>query len=428
MTCAKMGERKFTRGLGKPGMAAQLRETVSQVVRESTVQNKPQLVEPIDFETFILKNKTLLQNDPQRELLLYPSDDVSQVVLPRRFRTTVHSVPAAMDATDCSLFTKECLKTYTSNWNLIHYKYSAYSGTYLELPKILKSDELKDEVYEVDTDADQVDEDLLSKNDCITKQGYLMKGPEVGSDRMFVNIGSKSFKRRYCYLRQEVDGTYILELHKDEKKGEAKATIVMDFCTEVVRNSKRGRFCFELRMTAGHKSYSLAAENELELQDWLSKLNSVLQQNKVQEEKRAASLERASNTPPPSPQPSQMYGTLKGLEQSMNPQLIKYARETDVSIALARRENRRRLFSVYPHMPHVKNGSTNYSEHGVEPYREQFGQRLQVCCESIRFRLQAPIDGEKEALCQVCHMSYRTYFWCLWHLISQCTNLRTVVT
>jgi hypothetical protein len=58
-----------------------------------------------------------------------------QVVLPRRFRTTVHSVPAAMNATDCSLFTKECLKTYTSNWNLIHYKYSAYSGNYLELPK-----------------------------------------------------------------------------------------------------------------------------------------------------------------------------------------------------------------------------------------------------------------------------------------------------
>lgn len=38
---AKMSERKFTRGLGKPGMAAQLRETVSQVVRESTVQVGP---------------------------------------------------------------------------------------------------------------------------------------------------------------------------------------------------------------------------------------------------------------------------------------------------------------------------------------------------------------------------------------------------
>lgn len=30
-------ERKFTRGLNKPGMAAQLRESVSQVVRESAV-------------------------------------------------------------------------------------------------------------------------------------------------------------------------------------------------------------------------------------------------------------------------------------------------------------------------------------------------------------------------------------------------------
>lgn len=57
----------------------------------------------------------------------------------------------------------------------------------------------------------------------------------IGSERSFVNIGSKSFKRRYCYLRQEVDGTYILEMYKDEKKGEAKMTIVMDFCTDVVK-------------------------------------------------------------------------------------------------------------------------------------------------------------------------------------------------
>lgn len=32
-----MAERKFTLGLNKPGMAAQLRENVSQVVRESAV-------------------------------------------------------------------------------------------------------------------------------------------------------------------------------------------------------------------------------------------------------------------------------------------------------------------------------------------------------------------------------------------------------
>ncbi|EDS34252.1 dedicator of cytokinesis protein 9 [Culex quinquefasciatus] len=94
-----------------------------------------------------------------------------------------------------------------------------------------------------------------SQADTITKQGYLLKGPDTNSDRMFAHIGSKSFKRRYCYLRQEIDGTYILQLHKDEKQPEAKTTIVMDFCTEVVTNPKKGRHCFELRMNAGqHKS------------------------------------------------------------------------------------------------------------------------------------------------------------------------------
>lgn len=47
-------------------------------------------------------------------------------------------------------------------------------------------------------------------------------------------------------------------------------------------------------MTAGHKSFTLAADNEADFQDWLSKIHSVLQQNKLQEDTRAASLERGS--------------------------------------------------------------------------------------------------------------------------------------
>jgi len=34
-------------------------------------------VDPIDYESVIAKNKTLLQNDPQREMLIFPHDDVS---------------------------------------------------------------------------------------------------------------------------------------------------------------------------------------------------------------------------------------------------------------------------------------------------------------------------------------------------------------
>jgi hypothetical protein len=55
-------------------------------------------------------------------------------------------------------------------------------------------------------------------------------------------------------------------------------------------------------------------------------------------------------TPPPSPQ-SWACGTLKGLEQSMIPELVRYARETDSSIAIARQDNRRRLFAVCPYLP-----------------------------------------------------------------------------
>lgn len=96
----------------------------------------------------------------------------------------------------------------------------------------------------------------------------------------------------------------------------------------------------------------------------------------------------------------QVYGTLKGLEQSMNPQLIKYSRETDTSIALARRENRKPLFSLYSNMSRVKASTGNSSEHNIDPYKEQFGHRIFIKCESLKFRLQAPID-EKETLCQV---------------------------
>lgn len=90
-----------------------------------------------------------------------------------------------------------------------------------------------------------------------------------------------------------------------------------------------------------------------------------------------------------------MFGTLKGLDQSMNPQLMKYGRETDVSIAQGRREHRKRLFAGYQ----SPNKATNIEN--VEPYREQFGQRILIKCDSLKFRLQAPIDGEKESLCQV---------------------------
>lgn len=63
--------------------------------------------------------------------------------------------------------------------------------------RLTPSEILREEVYEIDADQDRIDEQMSrSQADSITKQGYLLKGPDSGSDRMFANIGNKSFKRR----------------------------------------------------------------------------------------------------------------------------------------------------------------------------------------------------------------------------------------
>jgi len=46
-----------------------------------------------------------------------------------------------------------------------------------------------------------------------------------------------------------------------------------------------------------------------------------------------------------------MFGTLRSLESSMNPQLTKYARETEISISLARKESRQPIFPLCPLLP-----------------------------------------------------------------------------
>lgn len=82
----------------------------------------------------------------------------------------------------------------------------------------------------------------------------------------------------------------------------------------------------------------------------------------------------------------------------MNPQLMKYARETDISIAHTRRENRHKIYKLYPHLTPSPKSPTSSPEQ-VEPYKEVFGQRVFLRCEGIKFKLQAM--DEKENLCQV---------------------------
>ncbi|XP_050738114.1 dedicator of cytokinesis protein 9-like isoform X2 [Eriocheir sinensis] len=390
-----MAERKFTRGLCKPGMAAQVRENVSQAVKATATQVKPRLSDPIDFEEYVSKNKIMLNNDPLRELLLYPPDDISHCVVPRVTRTLQSLASVHLQEEVTNPLVRQCLATYSQDLTTITHKYLPYSGSYLHLPRLPRVDDLKEQVYEVDTDIEQGDLAILMNGENILKKGYLLKGPESGNDKIFGNFSSKTFKRRFACLRQEVDGTYLLEFHKDERKHDPKGAIVMDFCSQITRNPKRGKCCFELQLSECAKSVMLSAESEADLEDWIDKLTRVIHADKPQDDSRS---ERGL-TPP-----SSNYGTLRGLEHSLNPQLIKYAHETDFSIAQARREDRHQLFTCYPNLPRSEseNGSVELRDESlIWPYEDKFGTRFRVLFENIKFRLQAPLDSGDGPLSQL---------------------------
>ncbi|KPI93942.1 Dedicator of cytokinesis protein 9 [Papilio xuthus] len=340
----------------------------------------------LDFEQYIQENKTLLLSDPLRDILLYPTDDVS-CSLAKTMENGNNSCAGCEDSGHMS-------PTYTPGTPQLCLKLESHTLQIQQLfGNILVDNKLSEEVYDIDAENESDNEAQAAKVDIGTKEGYLLKGPEIGSDRIFSNLASKSFKKRYCSMVREADGAYILEVYKDDKKTDTKLTIVMDFCSDVVRNTKRGRYCFELRMAA-NKGYTFATENEEEMNEWINAFKAALKKNSQDNSQAEEILDKDADISLTAEPPPPTYGTLKGLEQSMNPLLMRYSRETDMSIAAARNECRSNIF----YLPYKRTPSP---EPQLEPFKEHFGQRILLKCESLKFRLQAPIDGDKELLCQV---------------------------
>ena len=50
-----------------------------------------EIVDPIDYEKYIQENMGILESD--RDLLLFPEDDISVTTIPRKFRTVEIPVP-----------------------------------------------------------------------------------------------------------------------------------------------------------------------------------------------------------------------------------------------------------------------------------------------------------------------------------------------
>ncbi|XP_044525280.1 dedicator of cytokinesis protein 9 [Gracilinanus agilis] len=311
--------RKFTRALSKPGTAAELRQSVSEVVRGSVLLAKPKLIEPLDYENVIVQKKTQILNDGLREMLLFPYDDFQTAILRRQGRYVCSTVPPNAEKEAQSLFVTECIKTYNSDWHVVNYKYEDYSGEFRQLPnKVAKLDKLPVHVYEVDEEADK-DEDaasLGSQKGGITRHGWLYKGNMNSA----ISVTMRSFKRRFFHLIQLGDGSYNLNFYKDEKiSKEPKGSIFLDSCMGVVQNNKVRRFAFELKMQ-DKSSYLLAADSELEMEEWITTLNKILQLNF-----EAAMQEKRNGEAHEDDEQSKLESSSSGLESYL-PELAKLLR------------------------------------------------------------------------------------------------------
>uniref|UniRef100_A0A8C5ABD2 Dedicator of cytokinesis 10 n=1 Tax=Gadus morhua TaxID=8049 RepID=A0A8C5ABD2_GADMO len=163
-----------------------------------------------------------LQEDPLRDLLLFPDNDFSV------------SVCVCVEAPSPPFPPPQACKYYNSELNVVQFKYDDYAGDYRLLPSIT----------------------LHIVNWCISVQ---------------------SFKRRYFQLTQLTDSSYIMNFYKDEKiSKEPKGCIFLDSCTGVVQNNRLRKHAFELKMNEV-TYFVLAAESEQDMEDWISTLARILQ-------------------------------------------------------------------------------------------------------------------------------------------------------
>ncbi|XP_015481712.1 dedicator of cytokinesis protein 11 isoform X2 [Parus major] len=383
--------RKFTKRLSKPGTAAELRQSVSEAVRSSFVLEKTKVVEPLDYENVILQRRVQIYSDPLRDLLIFPIEDVSISVIGRQRRTVQSTVPEDALKKAQSLFVKECIKTYSSDWFVVNYKYEEYSGDFRMLPcKSFRPDKIPSHVFEIDEDFEK-DEDsssLCSQKGGVIKQGWLHKA-NVNST---ITVTMKVFKRRYFYLSQLTDGSYILNSYKDEKiSKESKGCIFLDACNDVVQCPKMRRYAFELK-TIDKYSHYLAAETEQEMEEWLVTLRKIIQSNTeslVQEKKDAVESVQDDE----SSTPGKSENILESLERSMHPELMKYGRETDQLNKLSRNDGRQNIFSFDPEVQRLDFSGI---EPDVKPFEEKCSRRFLVCCQDFSLNLLAQLSDRAE--------------------------------
>ncbi|XP_025758777.1 dedicator of cytokinesis protein 9 isoform X2 [Oreochromis niloticus] len=364
---------------------------------------KPKIIEPLDYENVLLHWKTEIISDVLRDMLQFPTDDFQISALQRQGRTLFSTVPETAEKEAHSLFVRECIKTYKSDWHVVNYKYEEYSGDFRQLPnKVLRPEKLSAHVFEVDEDVEK-DEDtasLRSQKGGVSKHGWLYKGNVNGA----ITVTMRRMRTCRPLMRTPEhkhgsapsllspsrggtsiwlswgDGSYNLNFYKDENTSkDPKGTIFLDSCMGVVQNSKVRRFAFELKMQ-DKSTFLLAADSEAEMEEWITTLNKILYSSfeQAMQEKKNGDLnddDEHGKTELSTGDFQETFQTARDIESKM------------------RSEARLKLFTLDPDTQKLDFSAI---ELNVQQFEEKFGKRVLVSCHDLLFNLQGCVAENEE--------------------------------
>ncbi|KAM8931057.1 dedicator of cytokinesis protein 7 isoform 1-T1 [Pelodytes ibericus] len=79
-----------------------------------------EVVDPVDFEDYLISHPVALDSGPLRDLYEFPQDDVEVLYTPRECRTVVPSVP---EESEMDPNIRDCIRSYTEDWAIVSRKY-----------------------------------------------------------------------------------------------------------------------------------------------------------------------------------------------------------------------------------------------------------------------------------------------------------------